>query len=147
MDGEIIALEEVPDPVFSQKMLGEGVAMIPVDGAVHAPIDGKVIQVAPTKHAIGLLTEDETEVLIHVGLETVSLDGEGFSVKVGEGDTVSVGQPLIHFDLDYVRTHAKSLITPIVITNSSEKDREYTLVEGDQTGKMGETVLITVSSK
>lgn len=145
MDGDIIALKDVPDPVFNQKMLGEGVAMIPADGTVHAPVDGRVIQVAPTKHAVGLLAEDGTEVLIHVGLETVTLDGEGFSVKVSEGETVSVGQPLIHFDLEYVRTHAKSLITPIVITNSAEMNRQYIMAEGGGTGKMGKTVLITVS--
>lgn len=145
MNGEIVSLEEVPDPVFSQKMMGEGIAMIPTDGKVHAPVNGEVIQVAPTKHAVGLLAEDGTEILIHVGLETVSLKGEGFKVEVSSGDTVSVGQPLMAFDLEYIRTKAKSTVTPIVITNSNTADKLVTLTK-DKEGKIGETVIMTASA-
>ena len=143
MDGEIVLLSEVPDPVFSQKMMGEGIAMIPTDGKVHAPVNGKVIQIAPTKHAVGMRADDGTEILIHVGLETVSLQGKGFEVKVSAGETVSVGDLLMEFDLAYIRTHAKSLVSPIVITNSRNRDQKYTLTK-DKEGKMGETVIMTI---
>lgn len=117
---------------------------MPKDGKICAPVDGEIIQVAPTKHAIGIVADDGTEILIHVGLETVSLKGEGFKVDVSTRDTVSVGQPLMSFDLEYIRTHAKSVITPIVITNSRDGDKQYTMTE-DKEGTLGETVIITVS--
>lgn len=138
-----MSLEEVPDPVFSQKILGQGIAIIPHEGKVHAPVNGEVIQVAPTKHAVGVRAEDGTEILIHVGLETVSLKGKGFTLEIGVGDTVTVGQPLLTFDLEYTRTHAKSIVTPIVITNSQHSAKQYKLTE-DKAGKMGETVIIEV---
>lgn len=143
MDGEIVLLAEVPDPVFSQKMMGEGIAMIPTDGKVHAPVNGKVIQIAPTKHAVGVRADDGTEILIHVGLETVSLKGEGFKVKVSAGDIVSVGDLLMEMDLAFIRTHAKSLASPIVITNSRHTDKQYTLTK-EKEGKVGETVIMTI---
>ena len=80
VNGEVIPLDQVPDPVFSQKMMGEGVAIMPHNGNIHAPIEGTVILVSDTKHAIGLRSSDGTEILIHIGLETVSLKGKGFTV-------------------------------------------------------------------
>lgn len=145
MNGKIVPLAEVPDPVFSQKMMGEGVAMIPEEGKLHAPANGKIVQVAPTNHAIGLVADGGAEILIHIGLETVSLKGEGFNVAVSTGDTVSIGQLLMTYDLDYIRTHAKSIVTPIVITNS-EGNKQYLITE-EKEGKMGETVIMTVSGK
>ena len=144
INGEIIPLDQVPDPVFSQKMLGEGMAIMPKQGSIHAPIEGTVILVSDTKHAIGLRSSDGTEILIHVGLETVSLKGKGFTVLVKAGDTVSVGQSLIEVDWEYIREHAKSIITPIVITNSAERTVKC---EVAKEGIMGETVLMTVSAK
>jgi len=144
INGEIIPLDQVPDPVFSQKMLGEGVAIMPKQGSIHAPIEGTVILVSDTKHAIGLRSSDGTEILIHVGLETVSLKGKGFTVLVKAGDAVSVGQSLIEVDWDYIREHAKSIITPIVITNSAERNVKC---EVAKEGIMGETVLMTISTK
>lgn len=146
VNGEIIPLEEVPDPVFNQKMMGEGVAIIPSKGNIYAPVKGMIIQIASTKHAIGILAEDGTEILIHVGLETVSLKGEGFTVAVNMGDKVTVGQLLIEVDWEYIRAHAKSIVTPIVITNSHDGDKRYTLTE-EKEGLMGETVIITASVK
>ncbi|MFD2043541.1 PTS glucose transporter subunit IIA [Ornithinibacillus salinisoli] len=143
--GEIVALEKVPDPVFSQKMMGEGVAIKPSSGEVVAPVNGEVVQVAPTKHAIGVRAEDGTEILIHVGLETVSLDGEGFSVQVNVGDHVSVGQTMMQVDLSYVKEHAKDIITPIVITNSNTSNRAYTVTQ-NQASEAGDTVLLTYES-
>ncbi|MBS4174387.1 PTS glucose transporter subunit IIA [Bacillus sp. FJAT-49736] len=146
VDGEILPIEEVPDPVFSQKMMGEGIAVLPSNGGIHSPVDGSVIQVAPTKHAIGILAKDGTEILIHIGLETVALKGEGFTVKVSEGDKVSMGQLLIDVDLDFIGKNAKSTITPIVITNSTEGNKQFTYTE-EKKGIQGQTVMITASGK
>ena len=144
--GEIVALEKVPDPVFSQKMMGEGIAIVPAEGKIVSPVDGEVIQVPETKHAIGIRSEDGMEILIHVGLETVSLKGQGFDAKVQTGDQVSVGQALLDFDLAYVKENAENIITPIVITNSSNLDKEYTMTT-EKEGSAGETVIITASSQ
>ena len=91
INGQIISIEEVPDPVFNQKMMGEGVAVIPTEGSICSPVDGTILQVAPTKHAVGILAKDGSEILIHIGLETVALKGEGFQVAVTTGDKVSKG--------------------------------------------------------
>ncbi len=144
VNGEIIPLDQVPDPVFNQKMMGEGVAVIPNEGTFRAPVEGTVVLIADTKHAIGLRTNDGTEVLIHIGLETVSLQGKGFTVLVETGDTVSLGQPLIEVDLEYIREHATSIVTPIIITNSSEKVVQCTHTKDGVTGK---TLVMTVSNK
>jgi sugar PTS system EIIA component len=146
VNGEIIPIEQVPDPVFSQKMMGEGVAIIPTNGGIYAPADGTVILVAATKHAVGIRTKDGTEILIHVGLETVALNGEGFSVAVEEGDKVSLGQLLIDVEWEYIRKHAKSSVTPIVITNSQEGKKQYSITE-EKNGMQGKTVIITASTK
>jgi sugar PTS system EIIA component len=115
--GKIIDISEVPDAVFSEKMLGDGVAIYPIEGIVISPIAGEVIHVMDTKHAIGLKSKNGIEILIHVGLDTVDMKGEGFEVLVSEGDRVKVGDILLTFDLDKVKEKAKSTITPIVITN------------------------------
>uniref|UniRef100_A0A7U3YHW9 PTS system, glucose subfamily, IIA subunit n=1 Tax=Geobacillus sp. (strain Y4.1MC1) TaxID=581103 RepID=A0A7U3YHW9_GEOS0 len=127
LDGEAIPLEEVPDPVFAQKMMGDGLAIIPKNGKVVSPINGKVVQIFPTKHAVGLVSEEGLEILIHIGLETVELNGEGFEVEVNAGETVKVGDPLINVDLDYLEQKHKEIVTPIIITNMLDKvgDLEY----------------------
>lgn len=144
INGKIVPLEEVPDAVFSGKMMGEGIAIMPKDGKVYAPIDGEVVLVADTKHAIGLKAKDGTELLIHIGLETVMLKGEGFTTLVKAGDEVKVGEPLVEVDWAYIGEHASSTITPIIVTNSEERT-----VESTATGESiaGETVLFTVVSK
>ncbi|MEK5070942.1 PTS sugar transporter subunit IIA [Sporosarcina sp. FSL K6-1508] len=144
VNGDIIPLDQVPDPVFSQKMLGEGIAIMPTTGNIHAPIEGKIVLVADSLHAIGIRSNDGTEILIHIGLETVSLQGKGFTVLVKAGDKVSLGQSLIEVDWDYVREHAESIITPIVITNSKEREVQCSHT---MEGIMGETVIMTVSAK
>ncbi|SFE01697.1 PTS system IIA component, Glc family [Lentibacillus persicus] len=146
VNGEIVQLDEVPDPVFSQKMMGDGVAVKPSEGKVFAPTDGEVIQIPETKHAIGLRANDGTEILIHIGLETVSLEGEGFTVSVSTGDRVSTGQELMTFDLAYIRENASSDVTPIVITNAQETGKQYTMTN-EKEGKAGETVIITSQDK
>jgi sugar PTS system EIIA component len=142
VNGEIIPIEHVPDPVFSEKMMGDGIAIIPSEGNICSPVAGKIIQVAPTKHAIGILAEDGTEILIHIGLETVALKGEGFSVVVNVGDKVSVGQLLITVDLEFIKTNAKSIVTPIVITNSNEGKKQYIHTD-EKEGIAGKTVIMT----
>ncbi|SDN30594.1 PTS system IIA component, Glc family (TC 4.A.1) [Fictibacillus solisalsi] len=120
LNGRIIPLEEVPDPVFSEKMMGDGIAVVPEDGELMSPVDGEVLQVFPTKHAVGIKTKSGLEILIHIGLETVMMKGEGFTSLVKEGDRVRTGQPLISFNVDLVKEKAKSTVTPIIITNGEK---------------------------
>lgn len=118
--GKVIPISEVPDQVFSQKMMGDGFAIEPEEGLVVAPADGKIIHVFPTKHAIGLMTEGGREILIHFGIDTVNLKGEGFEALVNEGEEVKAGQPLLRADLNFIKERVPSIITPIVFTNLSE---------------------------
>ncbi|KIL47982.1 PTS sugar transporter subunit IIA [Jeotgalibacillus campisalis] len=120
INGKLLTLDEVPDPVFSQKMMGDGIAIEPTDGKVVSPIDGEVVQVFPTKHAIGLKAKNGAEILIHIGLETVSMEGKGFETHVSEGSEVKVGDPLVTFDLALVGEKAKSIITPVILTNGDD---------------------------
>lgn len=117
--GVLVPIEQVPDPVFAQKMVGEGVSIDPLSNELVAPCAGEVIFVHPSGHALTIRTEDGLEVLIHIGLDTVKMRGEGFDVSVGVGDVVATGQLLITFDLDLVATTAKSLLTQMVISNSN----------------------------
>ncbi|MBM7622155.1 PTS system glucose-specific IIA component [Bacillus tianshenii] len=117
LSGKVTELTEVPDPTFSQKMMGDGLAIIPTEGEVVSPVDGEIIQFFHTKHAIGIRSATGAEILIHVGLETVSMNGEGFEGHVSEGDKVKAGDRLISFDLNLINAKAASTITPIVITN------------------------------
>lgn len=112
-------LEEVPDPVFAERMMGDGVAIEPIGAMLHAPCDGAVINLHSAGHAVTIRNEAGAEILMHIGLETVALGGKGFRVLVAEGDGVARGDPLIEFDMDAVALGAVSLITPIVVTNSS----------------------------
>ncbi|AOH56458.1 PTS sugar transporter subunit IIA [Peribacillus muralis] len=117
MNGKIVKMEDVPDPVFSGKLMGDGIAILPEEGLVVAPIDAEVVQVFHTKHAIGLKTKSGIELLMHIGLETVNLKGEGFEVHVAEGQRVKAGDKLVTFDIEFLKSNAPSIITPIVITN------------------------------
>ncbi|EKQ67088.1 phosphotransferase system HPr (HPr) family protein [Leptolyngbyaceae cyanobacterium JSC-12] len=118
LSGYLVPLETVPDPVFAQKMVGDGVSIDPTDCVLCAPCDGEVIQLHPANHAVTIKTGNGLEVLMHIGLDTVALKGQGFTPKVKVGNPVKMGDPLIEFDADYVALHAKSLLTQIVITNS-----------------------------
>ncbi|PRX23149.1 PTS system IIA component (Glc family) [Orenia metallireducens] len=132
LNGDLIDLSEVPDPVFSQKMVGDGFAVIPNDGKLISPVKGKIKQVLPTKHAIGIETVDGLELLIHVGLETVELEGEGFEVLVKVGDSVEVGDQLLNFDIDFIEDNNKEIITPIVVTNYQEKIKKFCKVANSE---------------
>lgn len=120
VSGNAVALERVPDPVFAEKMMGDGLAIEPSEGLVVSPVDGEIMQVFPTKHAIGIRAKNGAEILIHIGLETVSLNGEGFQTFIKEGDKVRVGDKLVAFDLEIIKEKAKSTVTPIIITNTDK---------------------------
>ncbi|RBP41538.1 PTS sugar transporter subunit IIA [Garciella nitratireducens] len=126
LDGEVLPLENVPDPVFSQKMMGEGVAIIPKSGKVVSPVNGKIISIFPTKHAIGIRSEKGLELLIHIGLETVDLNGEPFELLAKEHKIVKIGEPLLNVDLQLLENCNKEIITPLIITNKEIiKEIEY----------------------
>ncbi|WP_243291677.1 glucose-specific PTS transporter subunit IIBC [Bacillus sp. FJAT-47783] len=120
LTGELHPITEVPDQVFSGKMMGDGLAIKPTDGTVVSPVDGKIVNVFPTKHAIGIQSNSGHEILIHFGIDTVNLKGEGFDVLVAEGDEVKKGQPLLKVDLSFIEENATSIMTPIVFTNLEE---------------------------
>lgn len=120
LKGEILPLSQAKDPVFAEGMMGQGVVIDPAEGKLYAPFDGQVTLLFPTKHAIGLLSEDGTEVLIHIGIDTVKLDGEHFTAKVSQGDSITKGQLLMEFDIDAIRAAGYEVQTPIIITNSNE---------------------------
>lgn len=125
LTGEVTPLSEVPDQVFSEKMVGDGIAIKPSQGEVRAPFNGKIQMIFPTKHAIGLVSDSGLELLIHIGLDTVKLNGEGFTLHVEEGQEVKQGDLLINFDLDYIRNHAKSDITPIIVTQGNITNLDF----------------------
>ena len=117
-DGEVIALEQVKDPVFSQKMMGDGFAVEPTNGNIVSPVSGTVSSIFPTKHALGLVTEAGLEVLVHIGLDTVSLEGTPFTVHVAEGQKVAAGDLLVTADLDAIREAGRETSTIVVFTNA-----------------------------
>ncbi|QCU19104.1 PTS beta-glucoside transporter subunit EIIBCA [Bacillus altitudinis] len=120
MSGKIIPLSEVNDSVFSSEMMGKGVAILPDKGVVQAPFSGKVVTVTPTKHAIGLVSDDGIELLIHVGIDTVSLNGQFFDVLVKEGDEMKTGDHLLSFDIEGIQSNHLDVVTPIIVTNSTQ---------------------------
>ena len=117
LQGRIINLSEVPDETFATKILGDGFAINPTGNTVNSPLNAEVMHLFPTGHAIALKTDQNLEILIHIGIDTVKMKGEGFKTFVKTGDHVKVGQKLIEFDLNLVRQNAKSVITPVIITN------------------------------
>ena len=129
-DGEVVALEQVKDPVFSQKMMGDGFAVEPENGNIVSPVSGTVSSVFPTKHALGIVTEAGLEVLVHIGLDTVSLEGKPFTVHVAEGQKVAAGDLLVTADLDAIRAAGRETSTIVVFTNGDV----IKSVELEQTG-------------
>ena len=116
-DGQVVALEQVKDPVFAQKMMGDGFAVEPANGNIVSPVSGTVSSIFPTKHALGLVTEAGLEVLVHIGLDTVSLEGKPFTVHVAEGQKVVAGDLLVTADLDAIRAAGRETSTVVVFTN------------------------------
>lgn len=120
IQGRIEALDSVPDPVFAGKMVGDGFAVKPTNGMVYAPISGEVVQLFGTKHAFGIRSSEGLEVLVHVGIDTVQLKGEGFEAHVATGDQVAQGQLVLSVDLEAIEAAGKSTITPVIVTNMTE---------------------------
>lgn len=120
MSGEVKALSEVEDEAFASGALGQGLAIVPSEGKVYAPVDGEVSTFFPTGHAIGMVSTDGVEVLIHVGMDTVKLDGKGFSAKVTQGAKVKKGDLLLEFDIEAIKAAGYSVVTPMIITNTAD---------------------------
>ena len=131
-DGQVINIEDVKDPVFSQKMMGDGFAVEPENGKIVSPVAGKVTSIFPTKHALGLVTDNGLEVLVHIGLDTVSLEGKPFDVKVTEGQTVAAGDLLVEANLDAIREAGRETSTVVVFTNTDA----IKSVKVEHTGKL-----------
>ncbi|WP_438444037.1 PTS sugar transporter subunit IIA [Gorillibacterium sp. sgz5001074] len=121
LTGESVPLELVPDDAFAGKHMGDGVAIEPSQGVLTAPFDGTVAHLIQTKHALILEHESGLQLLVHIGINTVALKGEGFRAMVGTGDKVWAGQPLIEFDMDFIRAKGFPLITPVVLANGEER--------------------------
>ena len=120
VDGQIVALESVDDEVFSQKMAGDGVAVIPMSNVFTAPINGTITKIFSTNHAYSIKSPKDLEVMVHIGLDTVALEGKGFERLANEGDEVKAGDAIIRVDLDYIKEHAKDIVTPIIISDDSD---------------------------
>ena len=120
LNGEIVPLTDVKDETFASEMMGKGIAINPTEGKVVSPINGTVQMIFKTKHAIGLKSEDGAEILIHIGMDTVQLDGKHFTAHVKDGDKVKVGDTLVEFDMDAIKKEGYELVTPVIITNTME---------------------------
>ena len=132
VDGQVVALESVADEVFSQKMVGDGVAIMPMSNKFTAPIDGVVSKIFSTNHAYSIKSTKDLEVMVHIGLETVALEGKGFTRIANEGDEVKAGDVIIEVDLAYIKEHAKDIITPVIVLEESdvkEIDKKLNIVK------------------
>lgn len=139
MSGEVKSITESPDPVFAEKMMGDGYVVFPTDGKVTAPFNGKIISTFPTNHAIGLISNEGLELLIHIGLDTVTLNGEGFEIFVKAGDIIKKGDSLLQVDLDFIKSKGLQTATPVVVTNLGDQ-----VLDIKKTGRVtaGKTILI-----
>ena len=144
LSGQAIPLEQVPDDVFSQKILGDGIAIIPTDGKIYAPVDGEIATVAETLHAYGFTSEDGLEILVHVGLDSVKLKGEGFTSHVQAGDKVKAGQLVAEVDLKFLISQGVPVTTPVLICEGAE-DVALNTVTGDV--KAAKTKVITLGEE
>ncbi len=139
LDGELLPLSEVKDEVFSSGAMGEGVAIEPSQGVLHAPDDGRVVMTFPTGHAIGMKTKDGAEILMHIGMDTVNLQGKGFETLVDKGDEVKAGDELVKFDIDEIHSAGYIVTTPIVVTNSKDYEKVSVVRQGEV--KVGQEIL------
>ncbi len=142
LTGEAVALSEVNDLTFAEEIMGPGMAIIPTEGKVVSPVNGTVAMIFETKHAIALVDDNGTELLIHVGLDTVKLGGKYFTAHVKAGDKVKVGSPLVDFDLNGIKGEGYDIITPVIVTNSAEYSSVLSIT--DRAVKMGEEVIKVV---
>ena len=133
IEGKCIDLTAVPDQVFAQKIMGDGIAFIPNKNEIYAPCDGTISVVANTKHAIGMVSNDGVEILIHVGLDTVNFGGEGCEVFVKKDKKVKKGDKLLTFDQEFFEKQNVNLTTPMIITNHKNYDLSFEHIDGDVT--------------
>ena len=129
LKGEVKPLSEVKDEAFSKGALGKGIAIEPTEGKVIAPVDGVLTTFFPTGHALGITSDNGAEILIHVGMDTVQLEGKYFTPKAKQGDTVKAGDVLLEFDIKAIKAEGYSVITPVIITNS---DNYLDVIETDK---------------
>lgn len=123
LNGKIIPLEEIPDEAFASKIIGDGVGIEPTGDTIYAPCDADDISIFDTNHAVSFETSNGLELIVHFGIDTVKLDGKGFERLVEDGQSVKKGDALIKFDLDYIKEHAKSHKTPVIISNMDEVEK------------------------
>ncbi len=140
MNGVATALSDVPDEAFAEKMLGDGAAVLPDGGEVLSPVDGVVADVTDTKHAFCITTDDGTDLLLHIGVNTVNLKGEGFSVFVSDGDHVKAGAEIAQVDLELLKKHGLPLETPVLLT---EPEKTEVVKTNSGTMHAGKDVLFT----
>lgn len=146
MSGKVIDLEMVPDPVFAKKVVGDGVAIDELDGdTACAPIDGTIVLVFRTNHAFAIKTKDGIEILVHIGIDTVELGGEGFERLVEEGAVVKAGDPVIRFDRDVIKNSGRSLASPVIITMPDQIGKMSMNVGGKVTA--GQEVVFSYKTK
>ena len=130
-DGKCIKLEEVPDEVFSAKLLGDGFAVIPSKAEICAPIEGKIQMLADTKHAFGIKSKSGAEVLVHVGLDTVDLKGQGFTTHKSVGDSVKPGDVIISFDEQIMKDNDKNMVTMVIVTSNGGQALDISVYNND----------------
>ncbi len=141
INGEVIDIKDIPDPVFAEKMMGDGFGIKPTSNEILSPVDGEVVSVFPTNHAVGLKTKEGIEVLIHVGIDTVNLKGEGFTTNITTGDKVNAGDLLLTVDFDSIKTKVPSIITPVIFT--SIEGYNFDFKKGNFNAKDSDVVNIT----
>lgn len=145
VSGNSVPLSGVPDEIFAGGHMGKGIAIEPIEGKLIAPFDGKVAHVVKTNHAVILEHSSGLQLLLHIGIDTVSLKGNGFVSHIANGDMVKAGQTLIEFDLDAIRAAGLPTITPVIVTSSEEVSREVDCHYGQVTA--GKESILTVASK
>lgn len=140
LNGQVIPLSNVKDPVFADGILGKGAAILPSEGRLISPVNGTILNVFPTLHAIGIQSDDGLEILIHLGFDTVELEGKYFKSNISEGDKVSVGDLLIEFQIEEIKNAGYDITTPIVVTNSDQ----YETIEAmpEENIRAGEKLII-----
>ena len=139
VNGKMIRLRDVPDQVFASEMMGPGVAFISNDGNICSPCDGELMTVFPTKHAIGIKAENGAEILIHFGIDTVTLKGEGFK-RVAAGNQVKVGDKLVEYDLEFIKSKVPSVKTPVIINNMDMIEKIDVVAKGKDV-KVGDLLM------
>lgn len=142
IEGKLLSITEVPDEVFSNRMMGDGFAIEPTKGEIISPVNGTITTLFPTKHAIGITADNGNEILVHFGIDTVKLKGEGIDALVSQGDKVKAGQPLLKVNLESIRDKVPSIITPVIFTNLPEGKKVS--VKADRKVKAGEKDIVTI---